>query len=58
MVVDEVCIVSAMNQSRCINQDVLFLATSTGKILKVVFGGVEDDFSVSPIIAEEISVSV
>ena len=57
MVVDETCVVMVNNPRRCLNQDVLFVGTNTGKIRKVVFAEVDRD-NFAPIVAEEITVSL
>jgi hypothetical protein len=53
LVLDRVCIVRSQDNSTCLNQDVLFLGTDVGKVLKVVFG-LDISGDNFPIIAEEI----
>ncbi len=44
------------NRRRCINQDILFAGTNTGKIVKIVFG--RNGSTTVPVVSEEITVSL
>jgi hypothetical protein len=54
IVLDEQCVVKHDDPNSCLNQDVLFLGTDSGKVLKVVFAR-DGDSGIFPVVAEEIS---
>jgi len=54
MALDRVCVARSQSTTECVNQDVLFLGTDTGKVMKVVFAS-EGTSGIFPVIAEEIT---